>query len=132
MALVVCKHFEPNRKNKVSKFRIIFIDSRIHRLARYYKTKQQIRFCSSTTRRLLPPLSHAFVRFGHLSGCLMYTTLMFCLVRTANEGSALHSVYGTYLISICMGYFGRWDGCSSADHGPHCLFCVASHGFRVS
>ncbi|KAK0186482.1 ribosomal S13/S15 N-terminal domain-containing protein [Armillaria mellea] len=31
-----------NRKDKDSKFRLILIESRIHRLARYYKTKQQI------------------------------------------------------------------------------------------
>ncbi|KAK0185327.1 40S ribosomal protein S13 [Armillaria mellea] len=31
-----------NRKDKDSKFRLILIESRIHRLVRYYKTKQQI------------------------------------------------------------------------------------------
>lgn len=36
------KHLETNRKDKDSKFRLILIESRIHRLARYYKTKQQI------------------------------------------------------------------------------------------
>lgn len=32
------KHLERNRKDKDSKFRLILIESRIHRLARYYKT----------------------------------------------------------------------------------------------
>merc|ERR1711975_202752 len=31
-----------NRKDRDSKFRLILIESRIHRLARYYKTKQQL------------------------------------------------------------------------------------------
>ncbi|KAF7763696.1 hypothetical protein Agabi119p4_8233 [Agaricus bisporus var. burnettii] len=41
-AVAVRKHMETNRKDKDSKFRLILIESRIHRLARYYKTKQQI------------------------------------------------------------------------------------------
>lgn len=43
-AVSVRKHLEKHRKDKDSKFRLILIESRIHRLARYYKTK-----------RLLPP-----------------------------------------------------------------------------
>ncbi|KAH0826751.1 40S ribosomal protein S13 [Lanmaoa asiatica] len=41
-AISVRKHLEVNRKDKDSKFRLILIESRIHRLARYYKTKQVI------------------------------------------------------------------------------------------
>ena len=41
-AVAVRKHLEVNRKDKDSKFRLILIESRIHRLARYYKTKQQL------------------------------------------------------------------------------------------
>ncbi|KAI6027045.1 ribosomal S13/S15 N-terminal domain-containing protein [Pisolithus marmoratus] len=41
-AVAVRKHLEVNRKDKDSKFRLILIESRIHRLARYYKTKQVI------------------------------------------------------------------------------------------
>ncbi|KZT60895.1 hypothetical protein CALCODRAFT_491827 [Calocera cornea HHB12733] len=41
-AVSVRKHLEVNRKDKDSKFRLILIESRIHRLARYYKTKQQL------------------------------------------------------------------------------------------
>ncbi|KAG8695721.1 ribosomal 40S subunit protein S13 [Ceratobasidium sp. 428] len=41
-AVAVRKHLETNRKDKDSKFRLILIESRIHRLARYYKTKQQL------------------------------------------------------------------------------------------
>merc|ERR1712227_721341 len=43
-AVAVRKHLERNRKDKDSKFRLILIESRIHRLARYYKPK-----------RILPP-----------------------------------------------------------------------------
>ncbi len=37
-AVAVRKHLERSRKDKDSKFRLILIESRIHRLARYYKT----------------------------------------------------------------------------------------------
>ncbi|TVY94488.1 40S ribosomal protein S13-1 [Lachnellula willkommii] len=37
-AVAVRKHLERNRKDKDSKFRLILIESRIHRLSRYYKT----------------------------------------------------------------------------------------------
>ena len=37
-AVLVRKHLERNRKDKDAKFRLILIESRIHRLARYYKT----------------------------------------------------------------------------------------------
>jgi small subunit ribosomal protein S13e len=37
-AVSVRKHLERNRKDNDSKFRLILIESRIHRLARYYKT----------------------------------------------------------------------------------------------
>lgn len=36
-AVSVRKHLEKNRKDKHGKFRLILIESRIHRLARYYK-----------------------------------------------------------------------------------------------
>ena len=37
-AVSVRKHLEKQRKDKDSKFRLILIESRIHRLARYYRT----------------------------------------------------------------------------------------------
>ncbi|KAJ5404148.1 Ribosomal protein S15P [Penicillium cosmopolitanum] len=37
-AVAVRKHLERNRKDTDSKFRLILIESRIHRLSRYYKT----------------------------------------------------------------------------------------------
>ena len=43
-AVAVCKHLERNRKDKDAKVHLILTESRIHRLARYYKTK-----------RVLPP-----------------------------------------------------------------------------
>ncbi|KAI8359066.1 40S ribosomal protein S13 [Choanephora cucurbitarum] len=41
-AVSVRKHLERNRKDKDSKYRLILIESRIHRLARYYKTVGQL------------------------------------------------------------------------------------------
>ncbi|EPZ31015.1 hypothetical protein ROZALSC1DRAFT_26438 [Rozella allomycis CSF55] len=41
-AVAVRKHLERFRKDKDSKFRLILIESRIHRLARYYKTTGQL------------------------------------------------------------------------------------------
>ncbi|KAI5481331.1 hypothetical protein MNV49_004953 [Pseudohyphozyma bogoriensis] len=38
-AVAVRKHLERNRHDADSKFRLILIESRIHRLARYYKTR---------------------------------------------------------------------------------------------
>ena len=43
-AVAVRKHLERNGKDKDAKFHLILIESRIHRLSPYYKTK-----------RLLPP-----------------------------------------------------------------------------
>eukprot|EP00186_Timspurckia_oligopyrenoides_P004840 CAMPEP_0182446324 /NCGR_PEP_ID=MMETSP1172-20130603/4131_1 /TAXON_ID=708627 /ORGANISM="Timspurckia oligopyrenoides, Strain CCMP3278" /LENGTH=123 /DNA_ID=CAMNT_0024642237 /DNA_START=188 /DNA_END=560 /DNA_ORIENTATION=+ len=41
-AMAVRKHLERNRKDKDSKFRLILIESRVHRLARYYKRTKQL------------------------------------------------------------------------------------------
>lgn len=38
-AVSIRKHLERNRKDIDSKFRLILVESRIHRLARYYKIK---------------------------------------------------------------------------------------------
>ncbi|VDD87991.1 unnamed protein product [Enterobius vermicularis] len=41
-AVSIRKHLERNRKDKDSKYRLILVESRIHRLARYYKTTRQL------------------------------------------------------------------------------------------
>lgn len=41
-AVSVRKHLDRNRKDKDAKFRLILIESRIHRLARYYKKTKRI------------------------------------------------------------------------------------------
>lgn len=41
-AVSVRKHLERMRKDKDAKFRLILIESRIHRLARYYKRVGQL------------------------------------------------------------------------------------------
>ncbi|CAH1433540.1 unnamed protein product [Lactuca virosa] len=41
-AVAIRKHLEKNRKDKDSKFRLILVESRIHRLARYYKKTKKL------------------------------------------------------------------------------------------
>lgn len=41
-ALNIRKHLEKNKKDKDSKYRLILVESRLSRLARYYKTKGMI------------------------------------------------------------------------------------------
>jgi small subunit ribosomal protein S13e len=41
-AVAVRKHLERNRQDKDAKFRLILIESRIHRLARYYRTTRKL------------------------------------------------------------------------------------------
>merc|ERR1711887_161942 len=38
-AVSIRKHLERNRKDRDAKFRLILVESRIHRLARYYKSR---------------------------------------------------------------------------------------------
>merc|ERR1719183_2473026 len=56
-AVNVRKHMEKNRSDKDSKFRLILIESRIHRLARYYKKTQVLppnwRYQSATASTLV-------------------------------------------------------------------------------
>merc|ERR1711909_105588 len=56
-AVAIRKHMERNRKDKDSKFRLILVESRIHRLARYYKTKKVLppnwKYESSTASALV-------------------------------------------------------------------------------
>ncbi|KAG5605818.1 hypothetical protein H5410_027310 [Solanum commersonii] len=40
--VAIQKHLERNRKDKDSKFRLILVESRIHRLARYYKKTKKL------------------------------------------------------------------------------------------
>ena len=41
-AVNIRKHLDRSRKDRDSKFRLILVESRIHRLARYYKTKRML------------------------------------------------------------------------------------------
>ncbi|CAG9319030.1 unnamed protein product [Blepharisma stoltei] len=56
-AVQVRKHLEKFRKDKDSKFRLILIESRIHRLSRYYKRTKKLpanwRYNSSTASALV-------------------------------------------------------------------------------
>jgi len=56
-AVNIRKHLERNRADKDAKFRLILIESRIHRLARYYKRTRQLpiawKYESSTASALV-------------------------------------------------------------------------------
>ena len=56
-AVAVRKHLEKNRKDKDSKYRLILVESRVHRLARYYKTARVLppnwKYESSTASALI-------------------------------------------------------------------------------
>ena len=56
-AVQVRKHLERNRRDTDSKFRLILVESRIHRLARYYKTQKVLgpnwKYVSSTASALV-------------------------------------------------------------------------------
>nr|QLA09576.1 40S small subunit ribosomal protein uS15 [Euglena gracilis]6ZJ3_ST Chain ST, Ribosomal protein uS15 [Euglena gracilis] len=56
-AVNVRKHLEKSRKDKDAKFRLVLVESRIHRLARYYKQTKQLpatwKYESSTASALV-------------------------------------------------------------------------------
>jgi len=56
-AVNIRRHLEKNRKDIDSKFRLILVESRIHRLGRYYKTKKSLppawKYESSTASALV-------------------------------------------------------------------------------
>mmetsp|Transcript_28024 Transcript_28024/g.39512 ORF Transcript_28024/g.39512 Transcript_28024/m.39512 type:complete len:152 (+) Transcript_28024:1847-2302(+) len=56
-AVNVRKHLERNRKDRDSKFRLILVESRVHRLARYYKKTKVLpptwKYESSTASALI-------------------------------------------------------------------------------
>ena len=56
-AVAVRKHLERNRKDKDAKFRLILIESRTHRLARYYRSTKKLaanwRYESATASTLV-------------------------------------------------------------------------------
>jgi small subunit ribosomal protein S13e len=56
-AVSVRKHLERNRKDQDAKFRLILIESRIHRLARYYRLAKKLppnwRYQSGTASTLV-------------------------------------------------------------------------------
>ena len=56
-AVSIRKHLERNRKDKSGKFTLILVESRIHRLARYYKRTKKLpatwKYESSTASTLV-------------------------------------------------------------------------------
>ncbi|ELW63181.1 40S ribosomal protein S13 [Tupaia chinensis] len=60
-AVAVRKHLEKNRKDKGAKFHLILIESRIHQLARYHKTKQVLPTTGNVSHPQPLPWLHKFV-----------------------------------------------------------------------
>lgn len=60
-AVVMRKHLEVNRKDKDGKFRLILVESRIHRLARYYKVSAAGSIYIAVLSSTLLCVSHAFL-----------------------------------------------------------------------
>lgn len=63
-AVVMRKHLEVNRKDKDGKFRLILVESRIHRLARYYKVGLLSQIIAH------PPSACAAAMCRHSSNCV--------------------------------------------------------------
>ena len=59
-AVVMRKHLEVNRKDKDGKFRLILVESRIHRLARYYK----VGFCTASFLYSICSHVNLFINFN--------------------------------------------------------------------
>ena len=64
-AVSMRKHLELNRKDKDGKFRLILVESRIHRLARYYRVRRAL--CHATEARV-HPATQSLVSCVQLSG----------------------------------------------------------------
>ncbi|KRY69989.1 U3 small nucleolar RNA-associated protein 15 -like protein [Trichinella pseudospiralis] len=106
-AVNIRKHLERNRKDKDSKFRLILVEARIHRLARYYKTKRQLpptwKYESSTASALLI----AFVLMKKMSAKLYPTHIPTTSLQKAilASGSALTAILNPWRgdAVACMG-----------------------------
>eukprot|EP01016_Furgasonia_blochmanni_P000141 TRINITY_DN0_c53_g1_i6.p1 TRINITY_DN0_c53_g1~~TRINITY_DN0_c53_g1_i6.p1 ORF type:complete len:176 (+),score=51.06 TRINITY_DN0_c53_g1_i6:1-528(+) len=79
-AVSVRRHLERNRKDKDSKFRLILIESRIHRLTRYYRKTKKLppswRYDSATASALVSQNAsrvlfdlNTLLRYGFLGQC---------------------------------------------------------------
>ncbi|RVW90665.1 40S ribosomal protein S13 [Vitis vinifera] len=67
MAVAIRKHLERNRKGQRPKFRLILVESRIHRLARYYKKQRSfLQSGNNSTLGWLIPCSHPPLDYHHL------------------------------------------------------------------
>ena len=78
-AVSMRKHLELNRKDKDGKFRLILVESRIHRLARYYKVRSaackmscalQCVICQRRAASAIPAACPAHFGVAHSSMCL--------------------------------------------------------------
>jgi len=114
-AVSMRKHLERNRKDKDGKFRLILIESRIHRLARYYKVQHNSR-CLSPARAQTQ--QHTSRRAFH--GCALCCSAM-----------------GPMFVEVASGFnpgvFWYAAACAAARHHQHpgCgatgLSCMPAH-----
>ncbi|KAF2946344.1 hypothetical protein DAI22_02g286200 [Oryza sativa Japonica Group] len=73
-AVAIRKHLERNRKDKDSSFRLILVESRIHRLVRYYKR----------TKKLPPTLRFKWILFK--VGLMLSSLLLTCVLSNLRNG----------------------------------------------
>jgi small subunit ribosomal protein S13e len=116
-AVAMRKHLERNRKDKDGKFRLILVESRIHRLARYYKVRllpsshrrtgvDLSRLCSACAR-CLPPLGTSLPLrppWSHKS-CNVRESNQIRVASTAHEDLRLTC---WVVLVIRPGNFGGW------------------------
>jgi len=113
-AVTMRKHLEANRKDRDGKFRLILVESRIHRLARYYKVQRwPRRACACHKEGDLVRL-----REGEVVGVRsMWGGRLFvwaALVRTQNAAAHLLVLCnrgGNTGCPLCALHFCEWSPC---------------------
>jgi len=77
-AVSIRKHLDRNRKDKDSKFRLILVESRIHRLARYYKRVKSLPAKDIPQKNIIIIYIYIIVNTTDIT----YTTTTQCLLYT--------------------------------------------------
>lgn len=110
-AVSIRKHLERNRKDKDSKFRLILVESRIHRLARYYKKTKKLppvwKYESTTASTLVAWRDYR----------QYYCSCAFCVLYFCMQMNCFH---------VILKFWNIWNSCLdsfdvSFDDGP-CSF----------
>jgi hypothetical protein len=104
------KHLERNRKDKDGKFRLILIESRIHRLARYYKVQQGLWSRASCLPAAAPSSSSSSLKQQGLSG--VHGCCPHCCAPALSP--MLVEVASGYNPGVCW-----WSASAAARHFQH-------------